>query len=159
MGRIAVVLFVVLCFGMAGGVYVLGVQQPTQAFDEAVTVDGTVQSAEVESGTSDTGVRYSPNITYQYRFDGQTYTNDDYVLVGGVSAGTPGTAEEVVDSYSVGQSVTVYVVPDDPSNSFLKRGSVGLFFYGILGFLGFLGVLGVVALVGDLLGAEWVNIK
>lgn len=159
MGRLGVVLFIVLCFGMAGGTYMLTIHQPTRTMQKAVTVEGTVTATDVVSGSTSRGSSYSAVITYEYRFDGQTYTNDDYALVGGPSFVSPRGAREFLESYTAGDRVTVYVVPQNPSNSFLKRGAVGLYAYAIMAGLVLLGLLGVVGLVGDLRGAEWVDIK
>ncbi len=159
MGRLAVILFALLCFGMAGGTYVVAVHQPTQTMQRAEPVDGVVTSTEVASQSTDNGNQYYPVVTYEYQFDGQTYTNDDYSLVGGAPAGSPGRAEEFLEDYTAGQQVTVYVVPGNPSNSFLRRGSAGLTIYAVVGALGLLGALGLAALVADLLGVEAVDIK
>lgn len=159
MGRLAVVLMAVLCFGMAGGVYYVAVQQPAQTVDNTATVEGTVVSTTIETTTSDTSTTYGPVVTYEYQYEGQTYTNDQIKLVGSVGFQSPGGAEEYLESYDAGDTVTVHVDSDDPSTSYLERGSAGLMIYGVIGFLGFIGLLSVVALVGDLLGVEAVDIK
>jgi hypothetical protein len=159
MGRLAVVLVALLCFGMAGGTYYLTVHEPSQTMREAETVQGTVQSTDVESQTGDSGKTYVPVVTYEYRFEGDTYTNDRIELVGSVGFDSPHRAEEFLQSYRAGDTVTVYVPPGTPSNAFLKRGSVGGLVYGVIGFLGFLGLSSVFALVADLVGIEAVDIK
>lgn len=159
MGKLAVVLFVALCFGMAGGAYYLAIYQPSQTWQGTEQVDGTVQSTEVVRESGENGPQFVPVVTYEYRYDGQTYTNDEYSLVGGPAGETRGAAEEVLEGYSAGESVTVHVVGSNPSESYLERGSPGTLLYGIVAFLGFMGGLGIFALVADLLGVEAVDIK
>lgn len=159
MGRLAVVVMGVLCLGAAGGVYVIGIQQPAQAWDSAETVEGTITATDVETSSSDAGSAYSPVVTYEYDFDGQTYTNDRLALLGGVGFETPSGAEDYLESFAAGDSVTVYVVPASPSESFLERGSAGLVIYGIIGFFALVGLLCLFAAVADLYGVEAVNIK
>jgi len=159
MGRLAVVFVVLLCFGMAGGTYYLAIYQPTQTWQETEPVEGTVQSTEVVRESGEDGPHYVPVVTYEYTYDGQTYTNDEYSLVGGPAGETPGEAEDALEPYSTGESVTVHVVSSGPSESYLQRGSVGTLLYGIVGLLVFMGLFSVFALVADLLGVEAVDIK
>jgi hypothetical protein len=159
MGRLAVVAFVLMCFGMAGGAYYLMVQQPTQTAQRADTVEGTVVATDIDTSTSDSSTTYGPVVEYEYRYAGQTYTNDNIRLVGDPGFPSPGGAEEYLQSYTAGDTVTVHVDSENPERSYLERGSVGLLAYGIVAFLAFLGGLGVVALVADLRGADWVDIK
>jgi len=155
MGKLAVVVMALLCFGMAGGAYFVSIHQPTQTMNQAEVVEGTVTSTAVES-QDDT---YVPVVTYEYQFEGETYTNDQIKLVGSVGFASPGGAEAFLESYAAGDTVSVNVVPQTPSKSFLERGSAGLTMYGIIGFLGLLGLFSVIALVGDLLGVEAIDIK
>jgi len=159
MGRLGVVLFVVLSIAMAGGVYYISIYQPTQTWQDTEPVEGTVQSTDVERQNTDNGFEYRPVVTYQYSYDGRTFTNDDFSLVGDASTEGPRGAEEKIEPYSAGETVTVEVVTTDPSRSYLERGSVGFKFYGIVVFLAFLGGVGVLALVADILGVDAVEIK
>jgi hypothetical protein len=144
---------------MAGGAYYLLVYEPTQTAQRAATVEGTVVATDIDTSTSDSGTTYGPVVEYEYRYEGRTYTNDNIELVGDPGFPTPGGAEEFLQSYAAGDTVTVHVDTEHPETSYLQRGSVGLFPYAIVAFLSLLGVLSVVALVGDLLGADWVDIK
>jgi hypothetical protein len=159
MGRLAVVLVAVLCVGMAGGVYVLSIHQPTQTVERAETVTGTVTATSIDSQSTDSGATYAPVVTYEYRFDGATYTSTQIELVGSVGFQSPGGAEAFLQSYAAGDTVTVHVDPRNPTTAFLQRGSVGFLIYGVIGFLGFVGVLSVIALVGDVLGVGAIDIK
>ena len=159
MGRLAVVLMAVLCFGMAGGAYYLAIYQPTQTWQDTESVQGTVESTEVVQETGEDGPQYVPVVTYSYTYGGETYTNDEYSLVGGPAGETPGQARDALEPYSAGESVSVHVVSSDPSEAYLERGSTGIFMYCIVGFLALMGGLSVFALVADLLGVEAVDIK
>lgn len=158
MGRLAVLLMVGFCFAVAGSTYYLAFHQPAQTMQRAETVQGTIDSTDIVVQSGDTSSGYAPVVRYEYSYRGETYTSDQYSLVGGAPAGSRSTVSDFLDQYTAGQTVTVYVDPQDPSNSFLTRGSVGLPFYGAIGFFVFVGGLSLVALVADLLGVEAVTI-
>jgi len=158
-GKLAVFLMAVLCFGMACGAYYLAIYQPTQTWQDTESVQGTVESTDVVRESGENGPQFVPVVTYRYSYEGETYTNDDYSLVGGPAGETPGQAREALEPYSAGESMTVHVVSSRPSESYLERGSTGAFMYGIVGFLALMGGLSVFALVADLLGVEAVDIR
>jgi hypothetical protein len=110
-------------------------------------VQGTVDSTEVVRESGEDGPQYVPVVSYRYGHEGETCSNDEYSLVDGPTGETPDQARETLEPYSVGGSVTVHVVPSSPSESYLERGSTGLFMYGIVGFLVFVGGSSVFALV------------
>lgn len=98
--------------------------------DEFVPVRARVRSSELgeyrssgagRHGTSTT--RYQPEIEYEYRVDGETYTNDS-VWPG---EDLRGTNEEkrraVVERYPEGETVEAFYDPGDPSVAFLENES------------------------------------
>lgn len=158
MGRLGVVLFVLLCAAMAGGVYYVTIHQPTEELNRVETVDGTVEATDIDRETGDNGPTWSPVVTYTYTYEGESYTSDEFKHPG-TTGGSQSDAEETLSEYAAGDSVTVYVDPENPSFSFLVKGSVPVLMYPIVGFLGLMSLVGVFALVDDLLGLGFVNIK
>lgn len=118
--------------------------QQSDALDAAVEVDATVTEVDVESqSTSSTsGVDYEPRVRFTYTYDGETYegtrlfpasTTPEY--------DTESAARDAVSEYDAGESVTAYVVPDDPDGAFLRaqRSNAPLTLAGIGGVLSLLG--------------------
>jgi len=164
MGKLAVLVFVIFCVGVAGGVYYVAVHQPNQTVQEAEQIEGTIVSTDIEvqsSTDTSSGGDFAPVVTYEYTVDGETYTSDRYSLVGGglPTGVTRAEAGEHLEPYSAGQPIQVHVVPDDPTVSFVERGSTGGWIYALVGFFGLVGALGVFAIVDDLLGLGYANIK
>jgi hypothetical protein len=111
----------------------------------------TVLSSQVRTHSSSDGSTYSIDITYSYRWQGDTLRGDRYNFTFGSSSGYDGKAE-VVAHYPAGSEVPCWVDPRRPERSVLSR-SVGweaLFILfplvfvsiGLLGLLGGLGVFG-----------------
>lgn len=84
------------------------------------SVSAVVMSSEVKSHRSDDSTTYSVYIAYQYEFDGQQYLGDRYSFMGGSSSGYPEKAQ-IVDQYPAGRVFSVFVNPDDPSESVIMR--------------------------------------
>ena len=96
--------------------------QQGQAVDDAVTVQATVDSAQVERIETRRGVDYEPEIEYTYEYQGKTYTSEQ-VFPGPTirTYSDRSNAESIVRSYEPGTTVRAYVRPSAPSNAFLIR--------------------------------------
>jgi len=96
--------------------------QQGQAVGDAITVQATVDSAQVERIDSRRSIDYEPEIEYTYRYRGETYTSEQ-VFPGPTirTYSDRSNAESIVRSYEPGTAVQAYVRPSDPSNAFLIR--------------------------------------
>ncbi|MBM4153068.1 MAG: DUF3592 domain-containing protein [Kiritimatiellaceae bacterium] len=79
-----------------------------------------IHSSVKEHSDSD-GCTYSVDIGYRYPMNGVDFFGNRYSFFGGSSSGYRGK-QSVVSHYPVGRSSTVYVNPDDPSDSVICRG-------------------------------------
>lgn len=135
-------LLLLLVLAVVGGGLLLEYDHRRQQADSR-PVDGVVLDSGVtrnEDGTVDLALRY------RYTVDGEQYTSSN-VCAGIGEQYCHGNPRDVAARYPEGASVTVYVDPDDPSESFLVKDdslSAG-------GKWAIIGVLfGLVALVGKL---------
>ncbi len=72
------------------------------------------------------GVKWVPEIEYEFTVDGETYTSDS-VWPGGDLAGTDEDHRQaIVDRYPEGEVVEAFYDPRDPSVSFLENESRGV---------------------------------
>jgi len=96
--------------------------QQAQAVDNAVTVQATVDSAQVERIDGRRSVEYEPEIEYTYRYQGETYTSEQ-VFPGPTirTYSEQSKARSVVRSYQPGTTVRAYVQPSAPGDAFLIR--------------------------------------
>lgn len=114
-GKITVVLVLAAVISFTG--YISG----TAVLDYILyteRVDGTVVSSEIDDAGRGQAVA---DITYQYEYAGQTYTNDNLEPGAGTAAVSKPRAEQIVSRYPENESVTVYVNPTSPTNSWLKN--------------------------------------
>lgn len=88
---------------------------------------GTVQSSTVESvPAAYGGPDYKPVISYQYRYQGRSFTSRN-LKPGPMDAyEAEHRAREVAGRYAPGETVTVHVHPDTPSEAFLMRSGPSL---------------------------------
>jgi len=86
--------------------------------------------------SSQSGVEYRPNIRYRYSFDGKTYTSDNVYPTGGRKFGNAVGAENFVDQYPEGETVTAHVNPSNPDRAFLVANHSWLPILLLLGFGG-----------------------
>jgi len=90
------------------------------ALDSTVKVDATLTDVSVEKhgGKGDT---YSPKVTYEYAYDGETYTSAN-VYPGKLPRefGSREKARDQIDG-GPGDTVTAYVPTDEPGDAFLKH--------------------------------------
>lgn len=134
MNRLTVAGIVVLVVGLllvGGGVYFSLAQEAGIA--DVRQVQGEVVSATVEPVEDG----YYPNVTYRYTVDGQTYVSSNVFPPAGERRGAErDEAAEIVRGYRAGQSVTVYVRPEDPAAASLRAprdpGPVFAFGFGLV---------------------------
>lgn len=134
-----------------GAVFLWGTWEAIQASSSSSwpSVEGTIVSSKLTSGTSGTGksrsTTYKAEVRYQYQVDGAAYEND-VLRVGQISTGFKSFPQADVKRHPKGVT-TVYYEPAEPANSVLEPGvhlalalkpSVGLlfFFVGVIMFRG-----------------------
>jgi hypothetical protein len=115
-------LLLLLAFGLLGVGGYEYVQQ-SQAIDDAVAVEATVTDATIDRIESGRGAtEYEPGISYTYRSEGRTYTNDDVFPGPSIRTYTDRTdAQAIVEQHEPGTTVRAYVLPSDPTTAFLIR--------------------------------------
>ena len=91
--------------------------------------DGIVTSTSIrEKYDSDDGdYTYYPEITYSFQVDGKTYTGDRWDPTG-IQSGSSirSSAQNKIDKYPVGSTVTVYYDPNNPNKNALTKGVNGI---------------------------------
>lgn len=117
------------------------------------TTDATITSSSVETLRSRRGgVRFHPEVRYQYAVNGSTYSATT-ISFGGNDAGSLSDAQLVTHHYASGHHVPVHYEPADPSVSCLEVGNAGIASYVLA-----LGGLALVAIAGwgmwDMLRSE-----
>ncbi len=89
------------------------------------TVEGVVVSSGVERGSSGTGTSrstsYHAKVDYTYEVDGVAYQAERVSFKDAISK-SRGHAEEISNSYKVGQAVVVAYDAEDPGNAVLEPG-------------------------------------
>ncbi|MDZ7688759.1 MAG: DUF3592 domain-containing protein [Halobacteriales archaeon] len=107
----------------------------------AETTEATVESVSIgESVNPDrVGNDYYPVIQYRYTVDGEEYRNSNYKAGSGRRVDSQFWAEDIVEEYEEGETITVYYTPSEPSNSFIEKSMpahpYALFGFGLLFFL------------------------
>ena len=94
------------------------------ALDSAETVNATVVSTAIETISERRGTEYSPTATFNYTYEGETYTSSN-VFPGRLPRefGSEADAKSQLSEYESGENVTAYVPPASPGNAFLKHES------------------------------------
>ncbi len=114
-------MLIALSFIALGGYMFFGYYQQTA---NAQPVDATVTSAEVvQSYDADQNVVYRPSITYEYTYNGETYTGDS-VYIDDNQVSSQSRANEIVGEYETGSNVTAYLPPDNPDNAYLIKAGI-----------------------------------
>ncbi len=109
------ILLVVAGFGIHSGV-----TSYLQYHSPTAEVQGEVLSADVdESNSRRGGVDHYISIEYQYQYNGTQYTSESVTPGSGESSVGESTAEAFVANHSAGESVTVYVNTNAPSQSWV----------------------------------------
>ncbi len=93
--------------------------QQREAIDNAVSVEATITGAEIEE-CGRRGVEYDPVVTFDYRYEGRSYTGDDLRPGDVSSCFSPSEARSRVEPYTVGETTTAYVDPAAPGEAFLE---------------------------------------
>ena len=136
------VLFVMIGAAIAGyGAY--DYQQQNQALSDTTTVEATITDTGIESMSQRRGrTDYRPTASFEYEYDGTTYTGDD-IRPASIAPeyDTRSAAREALAEYETGATVTAYVNPASPGDAFLEDERSD-------GPLRFVGIGGVLALVG-----------
>ena len=152
---------------LVGGIVVtaMGIgayQSQTEALDNAVEVEATIVTSEVEvyedefrstprdrdrvRGTTETP-EYRLVIEFEYEFEGEQYRSSNIDVAGSVEKfDDRSDAQEALAEYPEGSQTTAYVNPDEPGEAFLED-ELPLGTYLIPGFGGFL-LFGSVVLWG-----------
>lgn len=109
---------------LGGGGYRLYMDNQAVATYEEVNATVEESWVETEIRTGDDGDRertYYPNVRYMYTYEGTTY-NSTSLRPGPGRFGTgEGPAQDIVSNHQPGDTVTAYVNPDNPAESFLIK--------------------------------------
>ena len=121
--------FILMVLVLAGvGIAVYGTGTVIDAYkstdwpqaDGSVTASGVEMKSDATDGRT-RALRYSPAVSYSYDVDGRTYSLDRLGFTR-VWTGDESDAQSIVRRYPVGQTVTVYYDPGDPSMAVLFPG-------------------------------------
>lgn len=86
------------------------------------SVDATVISSEVDATyDADQNRVYNPIVTYEYTYNGETYTSNS-VYLRNKEVNSRSRAGGVVSDYSAGDETIAYVQPDNPDDAYLRDG-------------------------------------
>lgn len=161
--------------GAAGGLVIAGLgtvvawngwtayDDEQQAVDNAVEVQAEVtdirvteheERVDIEDGGTRTRTRYAPQLSFEYDFEGETYTaGNRHPPAGGVDAipryGSESQAREALASYTVGETVTAHVNPANPGEGFLERGTNTVRNLGLVAVGGIVSAAGLAFLIGS----------
>lgn len=117
----AAVLFLIVLF--LGGAGVLPVVDHNLSVQEYEPTESTIETTDIEWKEDDDGDRsYRPVITYTYRVDGETYTQDN-VFPGRFTRwdSDRSWAQNIVEQYEAGEQTTVYHSPRDHGQAYLHN--------------------------------------
>ena len=106
--------------GTAFGVY--DYVQQSDTIEAAEEVDATVTATGVDSFVqARVGEKYRPNVTFRYDYEGERYVSSRlYPATATPAYDEREGAEDVIDGYGEGESVTVHVPPGAPGSAFLE---------------------------------------
>lgn len=86
---------------------------------------GEVIHSKLERHRGDDGYTYGADIHFTYAVGGQTYTSEEHSYGAWNNSDSSG-ARKLLRKYPVGETVTVYYNPSDPSDAVLERGVQGM---------------------------------
>jgi len=125
-GRIFLLLFALPFFGVGAWMgYSIGADLAAAwQMKQWVPVQGTLLRGGYETHSGDDSNTYEANADYTYEFGGQQYTNDRVAIASG--ADNIGGYQQDMGRYfsdvlSRGESIVVYVNPDNPSEAVIDR--------------------------------------
>lgn len=106
-----------------GGGKLYAVWRATRAFE---SVPARVVSARLVEGPDRASRTYAPEVTYEYTYGGEEYTNSNVHPGGTWMTGNRARMQGIVDEYDdrVGEEVTAHVDPDDPESAYLRVGKL-----------------------------------
>lgn len=88
--------------------------------DEALEeIEATVTESRIEKIEDGSGVHF-PEITFEYRYNGQTYESSNVLEGSNEPGGSRDEIESYVEKYPRSERVTAYVFPDAPGAAFLE---------------------------------------
>jgi hypothetical protein len=94
-----------------------------QALENPVNVSATVTETGIaEDSSRRGGIDYQPQIKYEYRFEGETYTSEN-MYPGGQKPdehNIESEARELVEEYSQGSEISILVPPEKPGEAFIQ---------------------------------------
>ena len=90
------------------------------------TTGGKVVLSEIRESTSTdddgyTSTTFFPRVEFSYTVAGQIYESKKLSFGGVMANSNPAKAQETIDKYPVGSSVTVYYNPEKPSEGVIER--------------------------------------
>lgn len=116
--------FVIILVGI--GLILLGYSTYTsqnQALENPVNVSATVTDTGIDEQSSRRGgIDYQPEISFEYSYEGQEYTSTN-MYPGGQDPeehNVESEAREVVEEYSQGSEIHIYVPPESPGEAFIE---------------------------------------
>ncbi|WP_415379439.1 DUF3592 domain-containing protein [Halosimplex sp. TS25] len=122
--------------------------QQSDAVSNAVEVEATITGTDIEASASRRGgTEYRPAVSFEYSYQGATYTGDRiYPANTESNLDTRSAARSVLEEYQTGETVTAYVDPDSPATGFLKAETSNAPLK-VMGFGALFAFLGVISLV------------
>jgi len=136
---VAVVVLVLVGAAVLTGAWTVQ-QDEREQLDNAVEHEGTVLSTGIDREetvdrrdpdddgqyeSEDREVSFVPRIQYRYTYQGEEYESDSIYPISRPEFDTRSEAENFTGEYPEGETVTVYVNGQDPSESFLVRTESG----------------------------------
>ncbi|MFB6193913.1 MAG: DUF3592 domain-containing protein [Halobaculum sp.] len=127
------------------------IENATTVEAEITTAETYRQEGEGHGENGEYGVDVRPALGFEYEYEGETYESDNkYPPSEGIDRRyeSAAAAEEYLDGYAEGDTVTAYVDPDDPSEAFLETETNDLRNLGVTavgGVMALIGLAGVVA--------------
>lgn len=106
--------------GLGVGVAMFPTLKQWRAASDWVETPAVVTASAVRSSRGDDGTTYRPYIAYAYTVDGRQYEGDRYDFWNVSSSGYESKAE-IVRAHPVGSKIQIYVDPENPASSVMKR--------------------------------------
>lgn len=95
-----------------------------QALENPVNVSATVVDTGIQQDSSRRGgIDYQPQIEYEYSFEGEKYTSRNMHPGGQLpnQYNVESKAREVIEEYSQGSEINVFVPPEKPGEAFIQK--------------------------------------
>lgn len=122
-GQVGLVFFFFIFFAAGAGITYPILVKPLMIHSAAkqwVEVDAVVESSQIRSHRGEDSTTYSADILYRYEFDGRTYQSNEYDLFS-TSSSNRRSHQKIVDDHPEGKTITVFVDPQNPSQSLVNR--------------------------------------